>query len=134
MKINYNETDNGYQGVEIVFSYKDIVENGLEDCFSVNTMQKPTLIKKSKFNNFVNNYLVNEIFLKERLSNIYSNSMLYKIYGDSDNFITVYLKVSSGNNPPVVEFEDVIERVRDNVNIDTKAGDKYVWDPNISNT
>ncbi|MEO0075116.1 MAG: hypothetical protein ABIK31_03280 [candidate division WOR-3 bacterium] len=130
MKIIKRKGD-GYYSLILKFSWEDILNYGLEDCFSVNSLQRPTLILKGKFNNFINNYLVNQYIVNNRYSNVYATTMKYHIFGEDDNFVSVFIKLSSGADSTVKNFKDFISNVRENVDIDAKAGDKFVWNPNI---
>lgn len=89
MDLKKQQTDKGYV-ITMKMSKQDLVENDLMTSFSLNRLHQYELIRRGKFDNFVNNYLIANFYDKENEYALPGQQRpLYQIKGESDNFIEV---------------------------------------------
>lgn len=130
MKVQYKEYKSG-KLIKISMSLQDLNENDLYNCFSTNRLNEHTLIKKGKFFNFINNYLVSDVFMKYgSFGNVDQKPMQYEILGDSNNFVEVYALVHSSNGDITVDREKTISEVSKNSPVGLFDQEKNGWELN----
>ena len=140
MKLEKKETPKGYTFI-LKMSAEDLAENDLLTSFSINNLEKYDLIRRGRFDNFVNNYIITHCYDK---MNEYvipgAQRPLYKIHGESDNFVEVVAFFPKNTHKNDFESPTPENTQKDRRNFDAIYNNKEAftpaepgWEPNGEN-